>query len=90
MSYALTVKSQVTLPKAMRQHLGVKPGDAVDYETLPDGRVAIVAARAAGDATAAGSGKAATNRFARWAGKGIAGASTEQILRATRGKDALR
>jgi antitoxin PrlF len=90
MSYALTVKSQVTLPKAMRQHLGVKPGDAVDYEALPDGRVAIVAARAAGDAAAAGSGKAPTNRFARWAGKGIAGASTEQILRATRGKDALR
>lgn len=82
MSYALTVKSQVTLPKAIRQHLGVQAGDAVDYEALPDGRVVIVAA--------VGSRKPAANRFARWAGKGIAGASTEQILRATRGKDALR
>ncbi len=82
MSYALTVKSQVTLPKAMRQHLGVGPGDAVDYEALPDGRVAIAAATTAR--------KAASNRFARWAGKGIAGATTEQILRSTRGKDALR
>lgn len=82
MSYALTVKSQVTLPKAMRQHLGVRPGDAVDYEILPGGRVAIVAA--------VGARHPVANRFARWAGKGIAGATTEQILRATRGKDALR
>ncbi len=82
MSYALTVKSQVTLPKAMRQHLGVQPGDAVDYEALPGGRVAIVAAIA--------TRKPGTNHFARWAGKGIAGATTEKILRATRGKDALR
>lgn len=82
MSYALTVKSQVTLPKAIRQHLGVQPGDAVDYEALPGGRVMIVAAIAAR--------KPAAKRFARWAGKGIAGATTEQILRATRGKDALR
>ncbi len=82
MSYALTIKSQVTLPKAIRQHLGVQPGDAVDYETLPDGRVVIVAAP--------GARKPLANRFARWAGKGIAGTTTEQILRATRGKDALR
>ncbi len=82
MSYALTVKSQVTLPKAIRQHLGVQPGDAVDYHALPGGRVVIVAA--------VGARKPAAKRFARWAGKGIAGATTEQILRATRGKDALR
>ncbi len=44
MSCALTVKSQVTQPKAKGQHLAVRPGDAVDYEALPDGRVAIVAA----------------------------------------------
>ena len=82
MSYALTVKSQVTLPKAIRQHLGVQPGDAIDYETLPGGRVVIVAATSAR--------KPLANRFARWAGKGIADATTEQILRATRGKDAMR
>ena len=84
MSYALTIKSQVTLPKAMRQHLGVQPGDAVDYEALPGGRVAIVAANGNG------ARKPVANRFARWAGKGIAGATTEKLLRATRGKDALR
>lgn len=79
MSYALTVKSQVTLPKAMRQHLGILPGDAISYEPLPDGRVAISAVK-----------PKPVNRFARWAGKGVAGRSTEEILRATRGKDALR
>ena len=79
MSYALTVKSQVTLPKAMRRHLGILPGDAVNYEPMPDGRVAISAAK-----------PKQVNRFARWAGKGVAGRSTEQILRATRGKEALR
>ncbi len=79
MSYALTVKSQVTLPKAMRQHLGILPGDAINYEPLPDGRVAISAAK-----------PKPVNRFARWIGKGIAGRSTEEILRATRGDDALR
>ena len=82
MSYAITVKGQVTLPKAIRQHLGVQPGDAVDYETLPGGRVAIVAA--------VGARKPLAKRFARWVGKGIAGKPTEHILRATRGKDALR
>ena len=82
MSYALSVKSQVTLPKAIRQHLGVQAGDAVDYQALPGGRVVIVAA--------VGARKPAAKRFARWAGKGIAGATTEQILRATCGKDALR
>ena len=45
MSYALTSKSQVTLPKNMRLHLGVRPGDAVDFEPLPDGRVAIAPAQ---------------------------------------------
>ena len=37
MSYALTIKSQVTVPKAIRQHLHVQPGQEIDYEPLPDG-----------------------------------------------------
>ena len=44
MNPALTVKSQVTLPKAIRDYLGVAPGERVSFETLPDGRVAIAAA----------------------------------------------
>ena len=41
MGYALTSKSQVTLPKAIRELLGVSPGQEIDYEALPDGRVVI-------------------------------------------------
>ena len=43
MNPALTVKSQVTLPKAIRDYLGVSPGERVTFEPLPDGRVAIAA-----------------------------------------------
>jgi bifunctional DNA-binding transcriptional regulator/antitoxin component of YhaV-PrlF toxin-antitoxin module len=37
MSYPLTVKSQVTVPKAIRQHMHLVPGQSIDYEPLPDG-----------------------------------------------------
>ncbi len=84
MSYALTSKSQVTLPKNMRQHLGVQPGDAVDFEPLPDGRVAIFPAR-----QEPAEPKAA-NPFRKFLGIGISGLSTEEILRETRGEDSLR
>ena len=80
MHYALTSKSQVTIPKAMRQHLGVRPGGSVDFEPLPDGRVAISAAPPA----------KAENPFRQFLGIGIAGLCTEEILRETRGEDALR
>jgi antitoxin PrlF len=47
MNPALTTKSQVTLPKAIRDFLGVSPGQRVSFEPLPDGRVAISAANPA-------------------------------------------
>ena len=78
--YSLTKQNQVTLPAAIRRHLGVAPGDTVEFEAMADGRVAIRTSR----------GKSAANRFAPWVGAGIAGRSTEQILRATRGSSALR
>jgi AbrB family looped-hinge helix DNA binding protein len=41
MQPALTVKSQVTIPKAIRQFLGIGPGDRVLFEPLPGNRVAL-------------------------------------------------
>jgi AbrB family looped-hinge helix DNA binding protein len=35
----VTAKGQVTLRKAVLAHLGVKPGDKITVETLPDGQV---------------------------------------------------
>ncbi|KAF1045832.1 hypothetical protein [Xylophilus sp.] len=83
MSYALTVKSQVTVPKAIRQHLRVEPGQSVDYEPLPDGSVRMFAVRPPARQTAAEFRAA----LERWRGKGIAGMSTDEIMRETRGDD---
>ena len=80
MSYALTVKSQVTVPKAIRQHLKVLPGQSVDYEPLPDGSVRMFAVRA----------HEAQNPFRQFLGIGIRKRPTAEIMRETRGKDAMR
>lgn len=37
----VTAKGQVTLRKAVLEHLGVKPGERVDVTLLPDGRVEL-------------------------------------------------
>lgn len=80
MSYALTVKSQVTVPKAIRQHLRVVPGQSIDYEPLPDGSVRMTAAKKPTD----------ENPFRQFIGIGIRRRPTEEIMRETRGEDAMR
>jgi AbrB family looped-hinge helix DNA binding protein len=40
----VTAKGQVTLRKDILRHLGVEPGDKIDVDKLPDGRVAVKAA----------------------------------------------
>ena len=40
-------KGQVVIPKAMRDHLGLRPGDEVDF-VLEDGAVRVEVARADG------------------------------------------
>lgn len=37
----MTSKGQVTIPKNIRQVLGVKPGDHVEFKLLPDQRVVV-------------------------------------------------
>jgi len=39
----LTAKNQLTLRKEVVKHLGLKPGDKVEAELRPDGRVELVA-----------------------------------------------
>lgn len=76
MTYCLTVKSQVTVPKAIRQHLQVGPGHKVDYEPLPDGSVRMFAVRKPVPA----------NPFLQYIGTGVSGLTTEEILNETRGE----
>jgi antitoxin PrlF len=44
MQSALTAKGQTTIPKQIRDHLGLKPGDTVRYFVRPDGSVTILPA----------------------------------------------
>jgi AbrB family looped-hinge helix DNA binding protein len=44
----VTAKGQVTLRKDLLEHLGVRPGEKVSIEKLPDGRVEVKAARPTG------------------------------------------
>ncbi|HWZ44763.1 MAG TPA: AbrB/MazE/SpoVT family DNA-binding domain-containing protein [Candidatus Saccharimonadales bacterium] len=42
MESAITVKGQATIPKAIRKHLGLKPGDRLKFFLHPDGSVALL------------------------------------------------
>jgi len=42
----VTAKGQVTLRQAVLEHLGTKPGQKVEVDLLPDGRVELRAAGA--------------------------------------------
>ncbi len=72
----LTSKGQVTIPKPVRDRLGVKPGDEVAFEMTADGKVTIVRAK----------GKPARSRFAALRGHAGKGMTTDQIMALTRGE----
>jgi len=42
MESAITVKGQATIPKAIRTHLRLKPGDRVKFFVHPDGSVVLL------------------------------------------------
>jgi bifunctional DNA-binding transcriptional regulator/antitoxin component of YhaV-PrlF toxin-antitoxin module len=41
----VTARGQVTFRKDVLQHLGVRPGEKIELDKLPDGRVALRAVR---------------------------------------------
>ncbi len=45
-SLTVTVKGQVTLKRDLLQHLGIKPGERVEFEKLPGGELRVRAAQA--------------------------------------------
>jgi AbrB family looped-hinge helix DNA binding protein len=77
MATRITSKGQVTIPKPVRDRLGLAPGSAVDFELAPDGRVVLL--KVGGDP--------AKSRFEALRGSATAGMSTEQIMALTRGED---
>ncbi len=44
----VTTRGQVTFRKEVLQHLGIKPGEKIELDLLPDGRGVIKAARPSG------------------------------------------
>lgn len=42
MESAITVKGQATIPKPIREHLGLHPGDRVKFFVHPDGSVVLL------------------------------------------------
>ncbi|GHU08451.1 hypothetical protein FACS1894158_17740 [Betaproteobacteria bacterium] len=44
-SLSVTAKGQVTLKRDLLQHLGVRPGERIDFDKLPGGELRVRAAR---------------------------------------------
>jgi AbrB family looped-hinge helix DNA binding protein len=42
MESALSIKGQATIPKAIREHLHLEPGDRIKFFVHPDGSVVIL------------------------------------------------
>ncbi len=79
-SSTLTTKGQVTIPKPLRDYLGLSPGDTVRFEYTDDGAVRIVAPRKPGQ----GKGSKAS-RFSALRGTRKTGVSTDEIMNLLRG-----
>lgn len=75
MATTVTSKGQVTIPKPVRAHLGIKPGSAVEFELGKDGRVVLKTVA-----------KAPRSVFARLRGSAGRGMTTDQIMALTRGE----
>lgn len=77
MATTVTSKGQVTIPKPVRDRLGIKPGSTVEFELAPDGRVTLAKVK----------GGRPKSRFAALRGRAGPGLSTDQIMALTRGDD---
>jgi antitoxin PrlF len=78
----VTVKGQVTLPKAVREASGIRPGDRVNVRVRPEGGV-IIEAEANVKSTAAYMSRLEDMSRRR----PIRGLSTEDLMRMSRGED---
>jgi len=81
MPTTVTSKGQVTIPKRVRERLGIVPGSAVEFEARPDGSIVLVR-KGAGAAR-----HRARSRFAALRGTATVKMSTREIMALTRGED---
>jgi antitoxin PrlF len=76
MASNLTSKGQVTVPKKVRDYLGLKPGVAVTFARLDNGEIALRPARR--------HVKQRPSKFATLRGRATVKMNTEEILALTR------
>jgi AbrB family looped-hinge helix DNA binding protein len=76
MSSTVTSKGQITIPKQVRDLLGIGPGSQIEFQRAPDGRIVLVKVEK----------KSRPNRFARLRGHAGPGLSTDEIMAMTRGE----
>jgi AbrB family looped-hinge helix DNA binding protein len=77
MTTNLTTKGQVTIPKKVRDYLGLKAGAPVTFQRLDNGEIAVRAAKV--------SPRPRASKFARYRGRATVRMKTEDILALTRG-----
>ena len=77
MATNVTSKGQVTVPKPVRDYLGLKPGVAVTFERLPSGEMVLRPVKRGA--------KPRRSAFARLRGRATVKMKTEEILALTRG-----
>lgn len=75
MQTTITTKGQVTIPKAVRDFLGLQAGSKVTFKRTEDGRVEIIPENDA----------PATSRFSALRGHARTELSTDEIMALTRG-----
>lgn len=75
MATTVTSKGQVTIPKPLREHLGLSAGSAVEFELAEDGRVVLTPVE----------GRRGAGRFAALRGRAGKGLTTDEIMALTRG-----
>jgi len=81
MAHRVTVKGQVTIPKWVRDHLGIRPGSGVEFEVGSNGEVVLRSIEH-------GSRRSRPrSRFAAIRGAATVKLRTEEILALTRGED---
>jgi AbrB family looped-hinge helix DNA binding protein len=78
MATTLTAKGQLTIPKRVRDRLGVKPGSKIDFDLAPDGRVVLIPL---------GETHPADDRFDRAVGIAGPGMTTDEWMQLFRGDD---
>ena len=75
MANTVTSKGQVTIPKRIRDYLGIKPGSEVNFRRAEDGHIVIERA----------DGTRPPSRFAKLVGSAGPGPTTDELMKLLRG-----